>query len=385
MGNVTEGDQERLTDPFVIDERSAKWKAMAREVAGANSLVPSSLASRVQDLYSRGWWTAETYSYFLMFLGPIILKDRLPLEYYRHFLALSQIARTITRLEIEVVELEPLRKKIAQWALDYERLYYQYRESHMPFCTAPIHAMLHVVDYIEWQGPPCRYWCFCIERYGGWLKKELNNNQLPVVALSNRVIKQEQIYQVIADLQPENRQKVVDWARGKKYKPTWAEGDVASQLYDILPKSYRLSQRVIAAIQGFLQARSYSPTHYDQAYDWNQRRHTGLSDFRRIDKPQYGEILHFVEFPWSAVRGARAQMEMLQVAVVQPWITTPLLEGEMEQDLLHPPYRLVQEISKLQVMEVKALRHVAGRIPIDGSNKWVIFEPSLGSMIPDMV
>lgn len=55
MGNVTEGDQERLTDPFVIDERSAKWKAMAREVAGANPLVPSSLASRVQDLDSRGW------------------------------------------------------------------------------------------------------------------------------------------------------------------------------------------------------------------------------------------------------------------------------------------------------------------------------------------
>lgn len=63
----------------------------------------------------------------------------------------------------------------------------------MPFCTAPVHAMLHVVDCIEWQRPPCRYWCFAIERYGGWLKKELNNNQLPVVALSNRVIKQEQV------------------------------------------------------------------------------------------------------------------------------------------------------------------------------------------------
>lgn len=56
-----------------------------------------------------------------MFLGPIILKDRLPLEYYRHFLVLSQIARTITRLKIGLAELEPLREKIAHWVMDYER------------------------------------------------------------------------------------------------------------------------------------------------------------------------------------------------------------------------------------------------------------------------
>lgn len=121
MGNVTEGDQERLVDPFVIDERSANWKAMAREIAASNRLVPSTMASRVQDLDSRGWWTAETYAYFLMFLGPIVLKDRLPSEYYRHFLALSEITRIITRIELEVAALEPLRKKIAFWVQDYER------------------------------------------------------------------------------------------------------------------------------------------------------------------------------------------------------------------------------------------------------------------------
>jgi hypothetical protein len=73
------------------------------------------------------------------------------------------------------------------------RLYHQCDSSTLPFCTSPMYALLYVTDYIEWQGPPRRYWCFAVERYGGWLKKELNNNQSAVVALSNRMIKQEQV------------------------------------------------------------------------------------------------------------------------------------------------------------------------------------------------
>ncbi|KAJ9094746.1 hypothetical protein QFC21_005904 [Naganishia friedmannii] len=121
MGNITEGDQERLKDDFVIGDRTAAWKAMSREVAGSNGLVPSSIASRVQDLDARGWWTAETHCYFLLFLGPIVLKNRLQKQYFLHFLRLSDIARTITKIEIKTEELEGLRRKIAQWVLDYER------------------------------------------------------------------------------------------------------------------------------------------------------------------------------------------------------------------------------------------------------------------------
>ena len=91
MGNITNGYQVRLQDEYDIGDRSTSWKAMSREVASSNALVPSSIASRVQDMDSRGWWTAETYSYFLLFLGPIILKDRLPPAYFKHFLQLSDI------------------------------------------------------------------------------------------------------------------------------------------------------------------------------------------------------------------------------------------------------------------------------------------------------
>ncbi|KAJ9098534.1 hypothetical protein QFC19_006302 [Naganishia cerealis] len=55
MGNITDGNQERLNHDFVIGNRTASWKAMSREVAGSNRLTPSKIESRVQDLDARGW------------------------------------------------------------------------------------------------------------------------------------------------------------------------------------------------------------------------------------------------------------------------------------------------------------------------------------------
>jgi hypothetical protein len=123
---------------------------------------------------------------------------------------------------------------------------------------------------------------------------------------------------------------------------------------------------------------------YDLVTD-RARGYTGIADYQRVEQMQYGEILHFVEFRWRGVGATGAEGDLLQVAIVQPWESESLLDGDMEGDLSQPPYKLVKEVSKLQVMEVTALRHVAGRVPIDGSNKHVVFETSLGSMIPDMV
>lgn len=99
-----------------------------------------------------------------------------------------------------------------------------------------------------------------------------------------------QIYRVLADLQPGNRERVVDWARGKKRKPTWADVDVNSQLYDIFPKTYRLSHRVMTALQGFLQARSYSTTH---VHSKQNRIHISLAQVQALQFKVYASWRSF--------------------------------------------------------------------------------------------
>lgn len=67
------------------------------------------------------YWTAESFSYFLLFLGPIVLKDRLPFVYYRHFLKLSDLGRKITRVEIETQIMPELRQGLGEWVREYEK------------------------------------------------------------------------------------------------------------------------------------------------------------------------------------------------------------------------------------------------------------------------
>ncbi|KAJ9095019.1 hypothetical protein QFC21_005812 [Naganishia friedmannii] len=51
------------------------WDAMDGEVASSNATVPAQMARRLGSLSKRGYWTTETYSYFLLHLGPTVLKE----------------------------------------------------------------------------------------------------------------------------------------------------------------------------------------------------------------------------------------------------------------------------------------------------------------------
>lgn len=73
------------------------------------------------------------------------------------------------------------------------RLYYEFRTDRLPVLTSPIHHLLHLYDCIVRQGPPSYYWCFGLERFGGWLKQNVRNRRDAITALSNIVIYQEKV------------------------------------------------------------------------------------------------------------------------------------------------------------------------------------------------
>jgi hypothetical protein len=60
-------------------------------------------------------------------------------------------------------------------------------------CTAPVHTLLHIAAMLEMHGPPCYYWCFSIERVGGWMKRSIKSRRHLLVALSNVMIREEQV------------------------------------------------------------------------------------------------------------------------------------------------------------------------------------------------
>jgi hypothetical protein len=109
----------KLEGDYVVSR--SDWDAIDQEVSQSNATVPAQMARRLGSVSRRGYWTAETYSYFLCSLGPIVSKDRLAKVYYDHFVRLSQCTKMMTKLEITVEELETLTQGLVDWDKDFER------------------------------------------------------------------------------------------------------------------------------------------------------------------------------------------------------------------------------------------------------------------------
>lgn len=104
---------------FVFND--ATWEELKLEIKGSNTMVPSQFAPYVNPIDRKSFWTAETYSYFLMYLGPIVLRDRLPPRYYQHFIALSELTKLMVKLDITDDDLHRSEHDLTQWVRDFEK------------------------------------------------------------------------------------------------------------------------------------------------------------------------------------------------------------------------------------------------------------------------
>ncbi|KAJ9095922.1 hypothetical protein QFC20_006523 [Naganishia adeliensis] len=111
--------EDRAGDKFVITKED--WQTISKDIIRSNATVPAQIARHINaPLETRSSWTAETYAYFLMFLGPIVMADRLKEPYYKHFLKLSEICREVTKLAISRERVVSLKRDIGEWVVQFE-------------------------------------------------------------------------------------------------------------------------------------------------------------------------------------------------------------------------------------------------------------------------
>jgi hypothetical protein len=78
---VINGDAaQKLVRSYVIS--AANWTRIDTDTVRSTMMVPAQMAPYVKSVTKRSTWNADCYSYFLMHLGPIVLRDRLDNVYY---------------------------------------------------------------------------------------------------------------------------------------------------------------------------------------------------------------------------------------------------------------------------------------------------------------
>ncbi|QRW02459.1 Transposase family Tnp2 protein [Ceratobasidium sp. AG-Ba] len=164
------------TDPAITDDgcedyliSPADWAEIGRETEAASASIPSYFTRPLPNINTqRRLYCGESWAFWLLYIGPIVLRNRLADKYYNHFLELVSIVKCLIQFENSTERIEQLREEMAGYVERYEdnfRYYYQYNYDRISVCKLTLHALLHVADDVLLCGPVWTTWSYLTERY----------------------------------------------------------------------------------------------------------------------------------------------------------------------------------------------------------------------------
>ncbi|KAG8684157.1 hypothetical protein FRC08_013841 [Ceratobasidium sp. 394] len=160
---------------------SALWTTIGNICEESGKTIPSSFGCRVPHLDKRSHFTAESWCLWATLLAPYVLQRRfLNSKYYTHFVRLIKLVKKCLSMRISQAELLEIQQGLAT-------LYYQKDPDRLQVCTTNLHYLLHIVDLIEFLGPPSTYWSFIMEHYCNYVKTAVKSRHYPYANLTRRV------------------------------------------------------------------------------------------------------------------------------------------------------------------------------------------------------
>jgi hypothetical protein len=99
------------------------WEAIGEACAASGSTIPGAYGARPPNVATDSYaWTADSRSFWTMYLGPILLKGRFKKpRYYEHFVRLVKLLNICLQFECTDADIENLRTGFATWVQDFER------------------------------------------------------------------------------------------------------------------------------------------------------------------------------------------------------------------------------------------------------------------------
>lgn len=105
--------------PYILSDDT--WKKIGEETIGSIRTTPSTMIRAMPDIWLHATkYTAESWAFWITWMAPYLLEDRLPARHYRHLLLLVDIIKIATSLEITPEMLDELDAKMRQWHAEYE-------------------------------------------------------------------------------------------------------------------------------------------------------------------------------------------------------------------------------------------------------------------------
>ena len=99
------------------------WEAVGTATAASGSTIPSAFGARPPNVCDdKMACTADTWSFWMLYLGPVLLSKRFQRRvYFDHFIELVKLIRICIQIKISTTEISTLREGFRNWVLKYEQ------------------------------------------------------------------------------------------------------------------------------------------------------------------------------------------------------------------------------------------------------------------------
>ncbi|KAH7904628.1 hypothetical protein BJ138DRAFT_1018871 [Hygrophoropsis aurantiaca] len=171
------------------------WQAICEATATSGKTIPSAYCARPPNPDTeRTMCTADTWSFWTQYLGPVLLQQKFSKQkYYKHFVKLVRMIRVCLQFELSEDDVQDLRIGFESWVKEFEDIYYQHNPQRLATCTLTIHALVHIADSIEDSGPVWTSWAFPMERFCGRLQPAIKSRRHPDACIARYVFEDAQL------------------------------------------------------------------------------------------------------------------------------------------------------------------------------------------------
>nr|XP_042902110.1 uncharacterized protein LOC107449218 [Parasteatoda tepidariorum] len=202
-------------------------------ITSSKSLWPSDFAREPRSLNELDYWKATELRQFLLYLGPVLLKDILPIEYYSHFMLLF-IAISIMSVAKYMHLIDVAKKCLSDFVRDSKKLYGK------EFLIYNTHSLLHLPADAERLGPLPSFSAFPFENFLGSLKTILMKPNSPLQQVVKRLAEKNLCF-----FEPENvgKSKGFNSLKGNNDKDLPTAGVQGLNLHGLACEEYKLTTK----------------------------------------------------------------------------------------------------------------------------------------------
>jgi len=155
---------------------------ISRRLLSFNIQMPVEFQRKPRAIFDYLKWKATEFRFFLLYCGPVVLKNILPQKLYDHFLLLHVACRILCSEELAVTHNSTAQKYLQKFVLLLPYLYEPQSQ------VMNMHNLLHVADdVINFNCSLSRISCFPFESTLGEIKRMLRTPNKPLSQICRRL------------------------------------------------------------------------------------------------------------------------------------------------------------------------------------------------------